>query len=435
MAKWKISYFIYNILVLFAAIFIAPYFIMRNLLLRRPVLRYFNNFSQSEVEELKGKKVIWIQAVSVGETMVAASLIREIKEVLPEYKVVFTTTTPAGFLIATQKLEDMALITFFPLEIPILMRRFVKKIHPEILILVESELWPNAVRYAKGFGAKVALANGRISDRSYKNYLRFSGFIKNIFQQIDLFIMQSVEDANRIGEIGAPLERIMVSGNVKFDQDYPVYSDEQLNLFRQQYRLKPGMLILTAGSTHRGEEEIIIEAFQNLRLETPCFLILAPRHSERADEVAALLNENKLSFCKRSSGKTKVNSQVLLLDTYGELSLVYAVADLVFVGGSLIKMNGIAGHNILEAAAQGKPVIYGPYMDNFRESKGLLEEVDAGFTVHNAKELTLKLKELLADPVLYQNRASNAKNAVLTNRGAAGNSIELLKKLVDNKES
>jgi 3-deoxy-D-manno-octulosonic-acid transferase len=418
-AKWKIAYFIYNFCVCVAVLLALPYFIIRNLILRRPILPYFFNLSRMEVEILKDKQVVWIQAVSVGETMVAESIIRELKKLQPDLQIVFTTTTPTGYQVAKQRLHELALVTYFPLELPFFMKRLINKIHPLLLIMIESELWPNAIRYSKEAGAKVALVNGRISDRSYQNYLRISGFVKMVFQQIDLLAMQSVEDANRIGTIGAPLTRIMVTGNAKFDQEYPCFNLEQLESFCQQYHFKKENLIFTAASTHRGEEEIIIQAYLDLLKVESAYLILAPRHPERAAEVATLLQQSQLSYTMRSSRESVSECSVLLLDTFGELGLAYAVADVVLVGGSLIKMKGIAGHNVLEAAAQEKPVLYGPYMGNFRESKRLLEEVDAGFTVHDAPELTKTIQDVTRDRALYQRRAKSAKAAVMTNRGAS----------------
>ena len=185
MAKWKIAYFIYNIIVFVALIFVLPYFIIRNLILRRPIFAYFFNLSKTEVEILKGKQVVWVQAVSVGETLVAESIIRELKKLQPDLQIVFTTTTPTGCQVAKQRLQELAMVTYFPLELPFCMKRLIHKIHPLLLIMIESELWPNAVRYSKEAGAKVAFVNGRISDRSYQNYQRLSGFVKMVFQQIE----------------------------------------------------------------------------------------------------------------------------------------------------------------------------------------------------------------------------------------------------------
>jgi 3-deoxy-D-manno-octulosonic-acid transferase len=416
-AKWKLAYLVYNIIIHIMVLLALPFLVIRNLILREPVLLYFFSLSRSQALQLKDKQVVWVQAVSVRETLVAESIIRELKSMHPDYQFV-VTTTPGGQQVAKQKLDDLALVTYFPLELPFLIKKFIAKLHPVLFIMVESEIWPNTIRYCKEAGAKIVLVNGRISDRSFKRYLRVAGFVKTVFEQVDLFAMQSVEDANRIGTIGAPLSRIMVTGNAKFDQDYPSFSQEQLEAFRKQYRFKKENLLFTAASTHHGEESIIIQAYLDLLKTGPAYLIIAPHQSNRADEVAALLEQSNLSYARRSSTEPDRDCSVLLLDTSGELGLAYAVADIVLVGGSLVKTKGIAGHNVLEAAAQEKPVLYGPYMDNFRESKRLLEKADAGFTVHDAAELSKIIQDVMKDQALYRTRAAKAKDAVMANRGA-----------------
>jgi 3-deoxy-D-manno-octulosonic-acid transferase len=417
-ARPKIVYLIYNVIVLVALLFVLPFLIVRNLVLRRPIGPLFLNLSSTQAECLNNKPVVWIGAVSVSGTLVAESVIRELIKLHPDYQIVLTTT-PTGQKIAQQKLGDLALVTYFPLELPFLMKRFIAKIHPLLYVMVESELWPNAIRYSKRAGAKIAIINGRVSDGSYQNYLRVKGFAKPVLQQIDLFAMQSVEDANRIGKIGAPLERILVTGNVKFDQEYPSFSENQLEIFRKTYGFKKENLIFTAASTHPGEEAIVIQAFLDLLKTESIHLIIAPHHPERAHEVVLLLEQAKLSYVKRSAGGTTEACTVLVLDTFGELGLAYAVSDIALVGGSMVKLKGIGGHNILEAAVQEKPVLYGPYMNNFCESKRLLEKADAGFTVHDVAELTKMIQDITGDQALYRQRAAKAKAAVLTNRGAA----------------
>jgi 3-deoxy-D-manno-octulosonic-acid transferase len=418
-AKPKIAYLTYNVSVLVALIFILPFLIIRNWVLRKPILPYFFNLPPSQVERLINKQVVWIQAVSVDETLVAESIIRELIKLHPDYQIVLTTITSAGQRIAEQKLGDLALVTYFPLELPFLMKRFIAKIHPLLYVMAESNFYPNAIRYSKRAGAKIAIINGRVSDGSYQNYLRLKGFAKLVLQQIDLFAMQSVEDANRIGKIGAPLERILVTGNLKFDREYPSFSENQLEIFRKTYGFKKENLIFTAANTYQGEEIIVIQAFLDLLKTEAIHLIIAPHHPERVHEVVLLLEQAKLPYVKRSTGEPAKACKVLLLDTFEEHSLVYAVSDIVLVGGSMVKIKGISGHDILEAAVQEKPVLYGPYMNNFRDSQRLMVEADAGFTVHNAAELIKTIRDITGDQILYRKRAAKAKAAVLTNRGAA----------------
>lgn len=427
MAHAKIGYFLYNVLLSLVAICGIPYLIIRNLIKRRPIWAYFQLPTPAELLKIKGKPVIWFQAVSVGETVVAKIILDRLRELLPEYGVVFTTTTPTGNAMARQILGPDLCIAYFPLDLPWLMKRFIRTIHPRMLVLVEAEIWPNAIRYAKAFESKVVMVNGMISDRSFKGYQRTAGFIRDVLIHFDLLAMQSVESANRIGILGAPRERIMVTGNSKFDQAYPEISPVEINALRREYNWDSTIPIFTAASTHRGEEEIVLDAYLELIRERPYYLILAPRHPERAEEVITLLKERHLAWRRRSSDLKNGEVSILLLDTFGELGLAYAVAKVVFVGGSLVN---IGGHNILEAAAQGKPVIYGPYMHKSRFVRDLLEEADAGFTARDAVELVQKINMLTADEQLYEKRAASARAAVCSNQGAALNTAVLIENLL-----
>lgn len=425
--KGKIGYFYYNLFLGLASFLIIPYFIIRNMVLRRPVFPYFRSISKNELKKLGDKPVIWIQAVSVGETVVSHIILGELRKLLPDFSIILTTTTPTGQEMAKKLFGDEFLITYFPFDIPFFVKRFIRQIQPELFIMTETEIWPNAIRCSKEFGSKVAIVNGFISDHSYQRYQKFKPFLTEVFNQVDLLAMQSAEYANRIGQLGAPLERIQVTGNAKFDQKYPEYPEELLSHFLNHYGWSKHRPIFTAASTHRGEEEIIIEAYLKMIAEEPVYLILAPRHPERANEVIAILKDKNLEFTRRSETQVIRATNILLLDTFGELGLAYALADLILVGGSLVD---IGGHNVLEAAAQSKPVMYGPYMHKARESKLLLEMVDAGFAVKNSEEIVARSKELLKDPELYLKRANAAREAVFSNKGAAENTARLAAQLV-----
>jgi len=429
MAKLRPGYFFYNCLMLVTSMIGLIFVFFRNLLKRRPIAPYFRPPGPNELPQLHGKPVVWMQAVSVGETVVAKILIDELRKRLPEYGFLLTTTTPSGQAMAKKIMDESVAIAYFPFDLPLLIKGFFQRIRPSVFILVETEIWPNAIRRAKLSGSKVVLVNGMISDHSFKGYSRIRSFLKDVFSHFDLFAMQSAESANRIGLLGAPLERIVVTGNIKFDQDYPEFTPEQTEAFLAQYGWSKGIPVFTAASTHRGEEEIIVEAYLRLNGREPYYLILAPRHPDRADEVAALLEAKQLSYVRRSrtGDGSAGEARILLLDTFGELGMAYAVADVVFVGGSLVN---IGGHNVLEAAAQAKPVMYGPYMHKSRPSKELLEEADAGFTVRDADELVRTIEELTRDRNVYRRRAENARAAVLSNKGAAARTATLIADLV-----
>ncbi len=429
MGKLKINYLLYNTFLTVISLFFIPYFIIRNLILKRPVLPYFFNLTPEFVKQLQAP-VIWVQAVSVGETVVAHCIVSKLREMLPDYQVVFTTTTPTGQAMAQKLLGATTPITYFPFDFPFFIKRFVKRVQPKLFVMIETEIWPNAIRYCRQSGAKVVMVNGRISNRSYGKYLKLTPFLKVVLSQLDLLAMQSAEDANRIGTLGAPLNRIMVTGNAKFDQAYPVFAPEVLETFRTQYGWSDEVPVFTAASTHHGEEEQVIAAYRELLNERPYYLILAPRHPDRADEVAQLLAAADLKFVRRTAVNVPETPQVLLLDTFGELGLSYAVADAVFVGGSLVD---IGGHNVVEAAVQRKPVIFGPYMHGQQESKELLEAVNAGMTVTDAAELAQTVKELISDRQRYEILAEKARQAVIANQGAAANSVRLIADLLERE--
>jgi 3-deoxy-D-manno-octulosonic-acid transferase len=428
----SLNYFWYNLFLAVAGLFLVPFFVARNWWLRRPVLAYFRGLSREAAAELLGKPVIWIHAVSVGETVAADCMIKRIMASVPEYSLVFTTTTPTGREMAKKLFGGQTMIVYFPFDFPWMMKRFVSRVNPRLFIMVEKEIWPNAIRYARRGGAKVAIVNGQVSERSFRRYQKFGFFMKEVLAQIDQLAMQTVEDANRIGKLGAPLHRIVVTGNIKFDQDYPVFSTEQLDDFRQRYGWDRSIPIVAAASTHRGEEEMVIEAYQRLTRDNPYYLILAPRHTNRAEEVGALLKRANIRFHLRSGSSTDGDgASVLLVDTMGELGLVYAVADYVFVGGSL---TNIGGHNVMEAAAQAKPVIYGPYMQNQLQSRMMLEAASAGYTVQNAIELAERIESFRSDPEQYRKLAAQAKRVVFDNQGAAGKTAQLMIDLARNDQ-
>jgi 3-deoxy-D-manno-octulosonic-acid transferase len=435
MARGKISfsYFWYNMVLSVGAVFLVPYLIIRGIVKHRPVRAYFQKLSAEQMQRLAGKPVVWFQAVSVGEVIVANIVLKELRKLLPQYAVLVTTTTPTGQEMARKLLGEEAVVTYFPIDFPWIVKRFITQVKPRLFVMMEAEIWPNVIRYCQTAQVKVALLNGLISDRAYRRYERFPALIQAVLARVDLFAMQTAEGANRIGQLGAPLNRIQVTGNAKFDQSYPEITPQIRQQFLQQYQWAETDPILVAASTHKGEEPLVLAAFQELLKKTAAFkLILAPRHPERGDEVAALVKEAGLSMVRRSTGQCAATPQVVLLDTFGELSLAFNVATLVFMGGSLMP---IGGHNVLEAAAQSKPVMYGPYMHKTRESKRLLEEVDAGFTVNDPSELVATVKQLRADPVLYQQRGEAARQAVLRNKGSAAQMAVLAAALVEGESS
>ncbi len=374
------------------------------------------------------KNWIWIHTASVGEVRIGLYLIAGLKKLLPEKMFLLSTVTPTGNRLA--KKENLAdLVIYLPLDFRWIVRKVLSKIRPLLLVLVETELWPNFIQQTKKQGAKIVLVNGRISKKSFQRYKFFSPFIRQILSTIDFFAMREVADAERIITLGAPVEKVKVTGNMKYD----LIANYQLPITNYQgFGFKPDDLSWVCGSTREGEEEIILGIYlELLKKYTNLKLILAPRHLERVPQIENLLKTRSVSFIRRSQLPIIHHPSpitCLLWDTYGELMNAYALATVVFVGGSLVPQGG---QNILEPAALGKPVIFGPYVESFQEIAEMLISASAGIQVKNAEELKIQILNLLNSSILREEISSNATQAVRMRKGAVEKNIELIKKLLD----
>lgn len=417
-------YFIYNILLIFGTMLLLPVILFK----LATVPKYRGGISQKlgRVRKAvmrvlkKGERPIWVHAVSVGEVMAAHPLIRELRKKYPRRRLLLSTVTVTGNYTARQRVPEADGVFYFPFDYPWIVRRVIRRINPAVVLVAETELWPNFFRELRRAGIPSALINGRISPRSYRNYMRFRGFFSKVFENVSLFCMQSEEDADRIRDIGAPLDRVMITGNLKFDQQIPRQVQNPL-------RIEPGRKVITAGSTHRGEEAILLEVFARLRKKFPdLLLIVAPRHPERFEEVAGLVN--KAGFdCRR---RTRLNGHiedVLLLDTIGELRAFYGLCDIAFVGGSLVK---VGGHNLLEPAAMKKPVIFSRYMFNFKEISEALIKAGGGIMVKDKEELYTNMDNLLSDEEERRRIGERAFGVIAANSGAAMRTIEAVDRLL-----
>jgi 3-deoxy-D-manno-octulosonic-acid transferase len=296
----------------------------------------------------------------------------------------------------------------------------IRRINPMIVLVAETELWPNFFRELTRAGIPSAVINGRISGSSYKNYLKFKSFFSQVFGQVTLFCMQSGEDAARVKDIGAPPDRVMITGNLKFDQKIP-------SIHPTSVSLRAGSKVITAGSTHSGEEAALLEVFRRLREKFPeLVLIIAPRHPERFDEVEGLVNRAGYD-CQRRTRMTGAIKDVFLLDTIGELRSFYGVCDIAFVGGSLVK---VGGHNLLEPAAMKKPVIFSRYMFNFKEISEALISVGGGILVKDKEELYIQADKLLSDKNYSQQIGNRAFAVIAANSGAAKRTIDAVSGLI-----
>jgi 3-deoxy-D-manno-octulosonic-acid transferase len=364
----------------------------------------------------------WLHAVSVGEAIAATPLVEGLRRRYPSLPLVITTVTDTGASVVRERFGEQATHRFFPLDLPGPARRAAAAIDPAFFVCMETELWPTLLRTLARKKVPVMIANGRLSDRSFRRYQLVRGFMREVLGDVTVFAMRSAEDARRIIALGARPERVFVTGNLKNEVvEDPAGAAE---LWRRLLGLPDGRPAWIAGSTHRGEEEAVLDAHTAARRRFPDLaLVLAPRHPERVPEILALIEARGGTAIRRSElPRPKRSEAIILLDTVGELAQIYTVADVVFVGGSLV---AAGGHNMLEPAARGTPVLLGPHNENFRESADLLLGCGAATTVRNALELGGELTALLADGALRERLGAAGRAAVASRQGAVRETLDL----------
>jgi len=372
----------------------------------------------------------WIHAVSVGEVLAIAPLVAELRQ--QGYRAVVSTTTETGQHLACQRFGEQDTF-YFPLDLGFCIRPYFRLLRPELVVLAETEFWPNFLHIARTEGAHLAVVNARISDRSLPRYMRWRALLPKTLQPVELFLAQSDEDAARLRAIGAPAERVKVGGNLKFDVTPPVES-EGVNSLGRRLRAAGGPVVV-AGSTVEGEEPFVLEAFRMVLAEHPAaVLVLAPRHKERFNQVAEMLAAGEAGWLRRSAhqqpppgeSEAALAGQVVLLDTLGELAAVYRYADLAFVGGSLVARGG---HNILEPAFFARAILTGPHTENFRDILSCFERSNAVVRC-NAAELGPTFLRLLRSPAECEALGSRAYEVLCRERGATGRTVAELLVLV-----
>ena len=367
---------------------------------------------------------VWLHAVSVGEVVAAAPLARALRADRPARPLLVSTVTDTGRAMARERIPEAAATVFFPLDFAFAVRRALAAVAPHAVLLAETEIWPNFLRACRLRRVPVAVVNGRISPRSFRRYRLVRGPLARVLADIACFGMQTARDAERIVALGAPPDRVHVTGNLKFDALAGGGAEACPGAVRRDLGLDEERPVLVAGSTHRGEEAGVLDAFAALRMGKPDLaLVLAPRHPERCGEVEGLLRERCLMFARRSAGPVPPGIDVLLVDAVGELGRLYAAADVVFVGGSLVP---VGGHNILEPAAAGVPVIVGPHLENFAEIAGAFAEAGAMVTVRDAGGLAAAAGELLDRPGRARDLAARARGVVEAHRGATRRTLDLV---------
>ncbi len=392
--------------------------------------RWNERFGFFKAPAISGK-TIWIHTVSVGESIAAAPLVRKLLATLPEHRIVVTTMTPTGSeqvqkLYADEIQNGRVFHVYAPYDLPDAIDRFLNRIQPELAIFMETELWPNIVAACHSRGIPTLLTNARLSERSAKGYARLGSLTGTMLQQLSFIAAQADDDARRFIELGFPEERLQVTGTLKYDITVSEESQTQSLSLRQAWLIgrSEQARILIAASTHKGEDEQILEAFKQLRKTVAeLLLILVPRHPERFQPVYELVKSQGWKSVKRSSGeKITSDTDILLGDTMGELMVLYGTADVAFVGGSLVEHGG---HNPLEPAALGIPVITGPHVFNFTDVNKKLEEAGALFTVHNSDGLRQQGEILLMDSQTRVAASQMAKKVMDENHGALDKQLQL----------
>ena len=390
-------YFLYNTLITCLLILFLPYFLIRSLIQERFRREWIQRMGS--YRKLSLKSPIWVHAASVGEVFCSVSLLKRMKKEFPHREIVMTTMTSTGKRAAETSLPEANAVFLVPMDHPLILRRAMNNLRPGLLLIAETELWPNLLRTCGKKGIPIILFNGRISQKSFRRYHLFQFFFEGCLKFISLFLMQTEEDRLRIQKLGAESRKTRVVGNIKFDQSFPSSTQEKSNELAGSLGLRGGETLLIAGSTHSGEEEILISAFKDLRKINPqLILLLAPRHLDRLEEVEKLLRRESVSWERRTSfssrTKEKAVGEVILLDTMGELMSLYRLGTIVFIGGSLVP---VGGHNPLEPLFFRKPVLFGPHMFHFSEIAQQLTEAKGAIQVKGREELFLHLKRLLSD--------------------------------------
>ena len=370
-----------------------------------------------------GGRCGWLHAVSVGEAIAAAPLVDGLRRLHPELPLVVTTVTETGARVVRERYAGLATHRFFPVDLPWTARRFVDALNPAFLVCMETELWPNLLRALAARGVPVMIANGRISDRSYRGYRLVRPFMRSVLDCVRVFAMQSDEDARRIIALGAHPERVVVTGNIK-NEPVPD-SAGATDLWHRLLGFDAARRVWIAGSTHRGEEAMILDAHALALVACrDLALVIAPRHPERAGEVLDLVAARGWPAVRRSElPRRRQRDAVIVLDTVGELATLYGVADVVFVGGSLIPFGG---HNMLEPALRRKPVLFGPHTTNFREAAALLESAGAARVVRDGATLGRELARLLGDRELRLKLGEAGHEAVASRHGAVRETLDLV---------
>ncbi|MFZ2055324.1 MAG: 3-deoxy-D-manno-octulosonic acid transferase [Candidatus Aminicenantales bacterium] len=419
-------YGLYSFILMLLLLIYAPVYSVRMKFGRKESLYFRERLGLRLPPASPGEPAIWVHAVSVGEVLSLRRLVSEIKKKHPSWPVYFSTLTNTGYRIARQKLPEADAIFLVPLDFGWTVRRFFSALRPRLFILAESEFWPHLLRRAGKTCRSVLLINGRISQRSFRKYCRFKVLARRLLSPIDRFLVQTESDRRRLEKIGIPSERVEVAGNLKADIRLPVVSPKEIVDLRRKIGASPQKKLIVAGSTHKGEEKKILAAFSGAKRSCQDLgVVIAPRHPERSSEVERIAAGLSLSVVRRTQAEPDRPWDVLILDSIGELPRFYALADLTFIGGSLVPHGG---QNLLEPAYYGKPLIFGPHMDNFAF---LAEEFFRSGAARIVRDRT-DLEEifLMKDQEALEEMGTKARELLRSLQGATDRTIQVIESLL-----
>ncbi|HEV7698753.1 MAG TPA: 3-deoxy-D-manno-octulosonic acid transferase [Pyrinomonadaceae bacterium] len=430
--------FIYNIALALGFVILSPRFLYDAITKGKYAAGFKQRLGLVPDFDAAGRHVVLLHCVSVGEVNAALPLARRLKDTFQDVALVVSTTTKTGQQVANEAYKDVAdLIVYFPFDFKFAVKRFLKRIQPGVVLLTETELWFNFVRLSYKSNARVVVVNGRLSERSFKRYTWIKGFMKRLLGYVDLALMQTNADATRLMALGIRGSKVKVIGNLKFDHDLAVKENALTREFRERFGISPERPLILAASTHDPEERYVLEALES----EPhlCRLMLVPRHPERFDSVERLLIKSSYTFVKRTSPRSDADrsADVILLDTVGELRFAYPLAEIVFVGGSLIPHGG---QSVFEPAAVGKAIVTGPYTENFSavvdellRTKALRQTPIATDESQISERLREEFTDLLSNEAKRTELGRNAAAAMLDNRGAVDKTLKYIEPLIKGR--
>ena len=416
---------LYKIAVTLAAPFLALWLVIDNR--RRPLLARFRPYLPDF-----DTAPLWVHACSIGELNTARPIIEAFNTRWPQTPCLLTVSTSTAMALA-KDLDLPTRITWFPFDAPFVVGRFLRRLRPKALVLIETELWPCVITQTRASGAPVLLVNGRLSDSRARSYRHFAPFLRPAIRTIAAAGMQNERYAERLRALGADPSNVTVTGNTKFDSAPPKLHEDERSALRAELHIPPEAQVLVFGSTRPGDEALAVRCWEKLRENIPrLVLIVAPRHLERLSEAQEALKDTPFQLRSQLDGGEK-EPGVVLLDTHGELSRIYAIATVAVIGGSFYP--GVDGHNPIEPAAQGVPTVFGPYMRNFQDPADLLLARDAAVQAASAQALCGELQSLLNDSATRARLSETSRRTVIENLGATERTLELIEKALASPDS